>query len=67
MSEVNKTGKTTDVSSILNSVVMAADKEFRKNGVPFAHRHREMRALLEPLVASVLADHIAATREDRVA
>ena len=66
----NKTGKTTDVSSLTNSALMALDKEFRKNGVPFAHRHREARELLETLVASVLADHHAAvtveeTRDER--
>jgi hypothetical protein len=69
---INKTGKTTDVSSLTNSAMMALDKEFRKNKVPFAHRHREARVMLESLVASVLADHIAEmvieeTRDERVA
>lgn len=57
----NKTGQTTDLSSLTNSVMMAMDKEFRKNNVPFAHRHREARAVVEALVANVLADHHAAT------
>ena len=66
----NTTGKTTDADSITNSALMALDKVFRTNDVPFAHRHAEARELLKTLVATVLADHIAETtieetREDR--
>ena len=69
---INKTGQTTDVSSITNSVVMALDAVMRKNGIPFANRHDEARELLTTLVASAVADHIAditveETREERVA
>ena len=51
--------KTTDPSSITNSMVMELDKVFRANGIPFAHRHHEARELLLPLIASVVADHSA--------
>lgn len=61
----NKTGKTTDIESILNSAVMAVDEVMRKNDVPFAHRHMEARELLLTLVASAVADHKAElARED---
>jgi hypothetical protein len=55
----NKTGQTLDISSLTNSAVMAVDAVFRKNGVPVAHRHEEIQALLHTIVASVVADHIA--------
>ena len=55
----NKTGKTVDVSSLTNSMVMELDAQFRKNNIPFAHRHHEARELLLPLIASVVADHQA--------
>jgi hypothetical protein len=55
----NRTGKTTDIDSITNSAVMALDKVFRSNDVPFAHRHAEARELLLTLVASAVADHQA--------
>ena len=66
----NKTGQTTDVSSITNSAIMELDKVFRKNGIPFAHRHDEARELLTALVATVVADYAAErtieeTREER--
>lgn len=56
MSEPNKTGQTKDVRSIVNSAVMAVDAVMRKNDVPFALRHDEMRALLLPIIASAVAD-----------
>jgi len=55
----NDTVKTINVDSITNSAVMALDKVFRTNEVPFAHRHQEARALLLTLVASAVADHKA--------
>lgn len=55
----NTTGKTTNVDSITNSAVMALDKVFRVNDIPFAHRHVEARELLLTLVASAVADHQA--------
>ena len=55
----NKTGKTVDVSSLTNSMVMELVAQFRKNNIPFAHRHHEARELLLPLIASVVADHQA--------
>lgn len=66
----NKTGKTTDVSSITNSAVMALDAVFRRNDIPFAHRHDEAREMIQKLVSSVVADEIARrtvneTRDDR--
>jgi hypothetical protein len=68
----NKTGMTTDVDSITNSAVMALDKVFRRNDIPFAHRHEEARELLRAMVASVVADEIASrtveeTRDERIA
>lgn len=66
----NKTGVTTDVDSITNSALMALDAVFRRNGIPFAHRHDEAREILRAMVASVVADEIASrvveeTREER--
>ena len=55
----NKTGKTTDIESIVNSAVMAVDEVMRKNGVPFSIRHAETRELLMPILASAVADHKA--------
>jgi len=63
--------KTTDVSSITNSVMMAIDKEFRKNEVySFPRKHGAVRPIVHALVAEIMADHIAEmvleeTREDR--
>ena len=51
--------KTDDVQSLTNSMVMQLDAVFRKNDIPFAHRHHEARELLLPLIASVVADHKA--------
>lgn len=51
--------KTINVDSVTNSAVMALDKVFRANDIPFAHRHQEARALLTHLVASAVADHEA--------
>lgn len=59
MSDVNRTGQTQDISSIVNSAVMAVDAVLRKNAVPAAHRHDELRALLMPVIASMVADHKA--------
>lgn len=53
---------TNDVDSITNSVLMAMDKEFRKNGIaPASHRHykgnREViRALVEMFVLETEAE-----------
>ena len=54
------TDKTTtvDVSSLTNRIVMAIDKEFRKNDIPFAHRHTEFRPLIEGLVTTVVVDQV---------
>jgi len=54
------TDKTTtvDVSSLTNRIVMAIDKEFRKNDIPFAHRHAEFRPLIEGLVTTVVVDQV---------
>ena len=49
---------TLDVSSLTNSIVMAIDKEFRKNNIPFAHRHTEFRPLIEGMVTSVVVDQV---------
>lgn len=62
----NKTGKTLDVASIVNSAVMAVEKELRKNDVPFALFHGETRALLTPVIAAAVADHIAAQARERL-
>ena len=52
--------ETTDVSSITNSVMMAMDKEFRKNGIfTFPRKHSEVRPVIHALVAQIMADHIA--------
>lgn len=59
----NKTGKTMDVDSITNSAVMALDKVFRRNDIPFAHHHEDAREIVRALVASVVADELA-TRLD---
>ncbi len=59
MSDVNRTGKTKDISSIVNSAVMAVDAVMRKNDVPAGHRHHELRALLLPVIASMVADDMA--------
>jgi len=66
----NKTGVTTDVDSITNSAVMALDAVFRRNNIPFGHRHDEAREILRAVVASVVADEIAGqvieeTRDER--
>lgn len=55
----NKTGKTMDVQSLTNTMVMELDRVFRNNDIPFAHRHHEARELLLPLIASVVADNSA--------
>lgn len=55
----NRTGKTKDISSIVNSAVMAVDKVMRTNEVPFGTRHAELRALLLPIIASAVADDMA--------
>ncbi len=63
--------KTADVSSITNSVMMAFDKEFRKNEVySFPRKHAEVRPIVHALVAQVMAEHIAEmvleeTRDER--
>ena len=59
MTAPNKTGKTTDVASIVNSAVMAVEKEMRKNNVPFALFHDELRAVMTPIIACAVADHKA--------
>lgn len=59
MTDVNRTGKTKDISSIVNSAVMAIDAVMRKNDVPFANNHVKMRALLMPIIASAVADDMA--------
>ena len=59
MSAPNKTGKTVDVGSIVNSAVMAVDNVMRKNDIPAALRHTELRALLTPVIASMVADEMA--------
>jgi hypothetical protein len=59
MSDPNKTGKTKDISSIVNSAVMAVDAVMRKNDVPFANNHIKLRALLMPIIASAVADDMA--------
>lgn len=50
---------TVDVSSLTNSIVMAIDKEFRKNDIPFAHRHTEFRPLIEGMVTTVVVDEVS--------
>ena len=55
----NKTGQTLDIDSLTNSAVMAVDAVCRKNDVVIAHRHDEVRALLNTILASVIADQIA--------
>jgi hypothetical protein len=60
----NKTGKTTDIESIVNSAVMAVDEIMRKNDVPFSIRHVEARELLMPIIASAVADHQAALAKE---
>ena len=55
----NKTGKTLDLDSLTNSAVMAVDAVCRKNDLVLAARHDEIRALLNTILASVVADHIA--------
>lgn len=63
--------KTADVSSITNSVMMAIDKEFRKNEVySFPRKHGAVRPIIHAMVAQIMADHIAEvvveeTREER--
>jgi len=63
--------KTTDVSSITNSVMMAIDSEFRKNEVfSFPRKHNEVRPIIHAMVAQIMADHIAEivveeTRDER--
>jgi len=63
--------KTTDVSSITNSVLMAIDNEFRKNEVySFPRKHAEVRPIIYAVVAQIMADHIAEmvveeTRDER--
>jgi hypothetical protein len=55
----NKTGKTNDIDSIVNSAVMAVEAVMRKNEIPFSLRHVEARELLMPIIASAVADHKA--------
>ena len=63
--------KTTDVSSITNSVMMAIDSESRKNEVfSFPRKHNEVRPIIHAMVAQIMADHIAEivveeTRDER--
>ncbi len=65
--------KTTDVSSMTNSILMAVDKEFRKNEVySFPRKHAEVRPIIHAMVAQIMADHIAEmiveeTRDERYA
>ena len=66
MSEPNKTGVTKDVSSIVSSAVMAVDAVMRKNDVPFGDRHAELRALLLPVIASAVADDMAARAREEL-
>lgn len=49
---------TTDVSSVTTSVLLAMEKEFRKNGMaPAFHRHyKGNRQLIEAMVAMIAAD-----------
>lgn len=67
----NRMSKTTDVSSITNSVMMAIDKEFRKNEVyTFPREHAAVRPIIHAMVAQIVADHIAEmvveeTRDER--
>lgn len=64
--------KTTDVSSIVNSVLMAIDKEFRKNEVySFPRKHAQVRPIIHAMVAEIMSDHIAEmvideTRDERL-
>ena len=62
----NKTGKTTDIESIVNSAVMAVDEVMRKNDVPFSIRHVEARELLMPIIASAVADHKAELAREKL-
>ena len=62
----NKTGKTTDIESIVNSAVMAVDEVMRKNDVPFSVRHVEARELLMPIIASAVADHQAELAREKL-
>lgn len=63
--------KTTDVGSMTNSILMAIDKEFRKNEVySFPRKHAEVRPIIHAMVAQIMADHIAEmiveeTRDER--
>jgi len=63
--------KTTDVSSITNSVMMAIDKEMRKNEIwTFQKKHHQVRPIINAMVKEIVADHIAEmviedTRDER--
>ncbi len=56
---------TKDIDSITNSVLQVMGKEFDKNGMGGAfHRlYRGNRALVETVVASVVADHLNEERK----
>lgn len=49
---------TTDIDSVTNSIMMAMDKELRKNGLaPAGHRHHNgNRALIRGMVAIIVND-----------
>lgn len=49
---------TTDVSSVTTSVMLAMEKEFRKNGMaPAFHRHyKHNREFIQGMVAMIAAD-----------
>lgn len=57
--------KTKDLDSITNSVMMAIDKELRKNGLaPAGHRHYEgNRSLIRGMVAMLVMDEKEHTDE----
>lgn len=50
--------RTQDISSVTNSVMMAIDKELRKNGLaPAGHRlMKDNRAIIQDLMSRVIAD-----------
>ncbi len=50
--------KTTDIGSITNSVLMAMDKEFRKNEVySFPRKHNAVRPIVHAIVASSMSEY----------
>lgn len=52
----NKTGQTTDISSLTNSILMEDEKVFRRNGLAaeFHERYHELRPLAEAKARIIL-------------